>query len=114
MPKRGEVWYANLDPVKGDEIKKTRPVVVISSDSIVGLRNKIIVPITSWKAEYSSLYWMIGIKPSRGNGLTKDSVAAASQVRTISIDRFIRKIGRLPEAKIREVVAAVALCIEYV
>jgi len=34
MPKRGELWIANMDPSIGDEIQKKRPVVVIGSDSI--------------------------------------------------------------------------------
>ena len=32
MIKRGDVYYANLDPVKGHETGKTRPVVVIQND----------------------------------------------------------------------------------
>ncbi len=31
-PKRGEIWLVDLNPTKGQEIQKTRPVVVISSD----------------------------------------------------------------------------------
>ena len=31
--KRGEIWLVNLDPTIGAEIRKTRPVVVISSDA---------------------------------------------------------------------------------
>ncbi|MBP0020617.1 MAG: type II toxin-antitoxin system PemK/MazF family toxin [Cyanobacteria bacterium SBLK] len=33
-PKRGEIYWAKLDPTEGSEIKKTRPVVVVSSDSM--------------------------------------------------------------------------------
>lgn len=34
MPKRGEIWLVNFDPTVGAEIKKVRPAVVISSDSV--------------------------------------------------------------------------------
>jgi len=31
-PKRGEIWLVQLDPTRGQEIQKTRPAVVISSE----------------------------------------------------------------------------------
>ena len=31
--KRGEVWLANLDPTIGGEIRKTRPVLVVSNNA---------------------------------------------------------------------------------
>ena len=34
LPKRGEIWLVNFDPTVGAEIKKVRPAVVISSDSV--------------------------------------------------------------------------------
>ena len=48
MPRRGEIWWANLDPTIGAEIKKTRPCLVIS-DSVVNQhrRTVVIVPISS-------------------------------------------------------------------
>ena len=33
-PKRGEIWWANLEPTRGQEINKKRPVVVLSSDDL--------------------------------------------------------------------------------
>jgi mRNA interferase MazF len=29
-PKRGEIWWVDLEPAKGDEINKTRPAIVLS------------------------------------------------------------------------------------
>ena len=48
MPRRGEIWWANLDPTVGSEIKKTRPCVVISN-SVVNQhrRTVVIVPLSS-------------------------------------------------------------------
>jgi len=31
-PRRGEIWLVDLNPTRGQEIQKTRPVVTISSD----------------------------------------------------------------------------------
>ena len=33
-PKRGEIWLVNFDPAVGGEIRKLRPAVVISLDTI--------------------------------------------------------------------------------
>jgi len=32
--KQGEVWLINLDPTIGAEIKKTRPAIIVSDDSL--------------------------------------------------------------------------------
>ncbi|MDB9317343.1 type II toxin-antitoxin system PemK/MazF family toxin [Nodularia spumigena] len=42
LPKRGEIWLVNFDPTVGAEIKKVRPAVVISSDSVGKLPIKLI------------------------------------------------------------------------
>jgi mRNA interferase MazF len=46
--RRGEVWWAALDPVRGGEIGKTRPAVIVSNDMANRSRNRVqIVPLTS-------------------------------------------------------------------
>ena len=45
--KRGDVVFANLDPTIGVEIKKTRPVIVLSNDSINQFSQLVVVvPLT--------------------------------------------------------------------
>lgn len=34
-PKRGDIWLANFDPTLGAEIKKVRPAVMVSCESLV-------------------------------------------------------------------------------
>jgi mRNA interferase MazF len=46
-PKRGEIWLVDLNPTRGQEIQKTRPVVIISSDFLSPIPLRIIIPITS-------------------------------------------------------------------
>jgi mRNA interferase MazF len=50
--KQGEIWLINLDPTIGAEIKKTRPAIIVSDDSLSKLPLKVIVPITDWKGGY--------------------------------------------------------------
>lgn len=48
MVKRGEVYWVNLDPTVGTEIKKTRPALVISPDDMNNVLPRVIVaPLTS-------------------------------------------------------------------
>jgi len=56
---------------------------------------------------------MVNLKPSAANGLDNESGADAAQIKSISVRRFVYRIGRLPESNLQEIVAAVALCIEY-
>jgi mRNA interferase MazF len=43
--KRGEVWLVDLNPTQGQELQKTRPVVIISSDLFDTISLKIAIPI---------------------------------------------------------------------
>lgn len=49
MPARGEVWTANLDPVKGHEQKGTRPVLIVSIDTLnrARVQRTVVVPIST-------------------------------------------------------------------
>lgn len=87
-PKRGEVWLVRLDPTIGAEIKKTRPVVIVSSDLIGKLPLKWVVPITDWKSYFSTNLWHIYLEPSTTNGLTKTSAADVFQLRRFGYQTF--------------------------
>ena len=113
MISRGDVWLVNLDPTIGQEIKKTRPAVVVSSNSIGKLPLKIIVPITDWKPPYANYPWMVYLEPDQQNGLPKKSGADTFQVRSVDQARLTRKLGQLPEPVMEEIAAGIAICIEY-
>ena len=110
---RGEVWQINLDPTIGAEIKKTRPVVIVSSDTIGILPLRVVIPITDWKNHYQQAAWMVKISPNGVNGLVKDSAADTFQIRSVSTTRFIRKMGELSQEAMDEIVHAIGLVIEY-
>jgi mRNA interferase MazF len=110
-PKRGEVWVVNLDPTKGAEIKKTRPVTVISTDAVRSLPLRTVVPLTT--SDLKIAPWHIEVSASALNGLDRDSHADAVQVRTLACERFVRRLGRLSDETMDEIVAGVAMLIEY-
>jgi mRNA interferase MazF len=43
---RGQIWLYSADPTVGDEIGKTRPAVIVSSNEMRTLRLKVIAHIT--------------------------------------------------------------------
>lgn len=98
-PRRSAVWLVNLAPTVGREIRKTRPVVVISSDAAGKLPIKLIAPITDWKNSFAKNFWHVRINPNSQNNLTKVSAVDTLQLRRIDIQRFIRNIGNISERK---------------
>jgi mRNA interferase MazF len=93
--KRGNVYLASLDPVIGNEINKTRPVIVVSNDINNQFSNTVtVIPITS---NTIKLYpFEVFLKSGVAN-LPKDSKARTDQIRTLDKSRIIKEIGILPE-----------------
>jgi mRNA interferase MazF len=101
--KRGEIWLINLDPTIGAEIRKKRPAIIVSADSIGVLPLRAIVPITEWKEHYANAPWMVLLKPNSENNLDKPSCADTFQVRSVSKNRFIVRLGNVNLNKIKEI-----------
>jgi mRNA interferase MazF len=110
-PKRGEIWFVDFDPSVGAEIRKTRPAVVISRDSIGRLPLRIVVPIADWKAAYAAFPWFVHLPAIRANGLAKRSGADAFQIKSVSESRFVRKLGVVTRTQLNEIASAIALCV---
>jgi mRNA interferase MazF len=108
---RGEIWLINLDPTIGAEISKKRPAVIISNDVVGKLPLKVIVPITEWKDLYANVDWMVRIKPDKNNNLDKESAADTFQVKSVSAERFVNRIGVLPIRTLDEIVEAITTVI---
>lgn len=111
--RRGEIWLVNLDPTVGAEIRKTRPVVVVSSDAIGALPIKLVAPLMEWKDYLAQNVWHVKVTPDRRNGLTKTSAVDTLQLRGVDTQRFIQKLGRVSPAVMRSIVTAIAAVVEY-
>ena len=93
---RGEVHLVELDPVRGSEIRKTRPCLVVSPDELNRhLRTVIVAPMTTGGQAYP---WRV---PCRF--LSRAGFVALDQVRTVDGERLFKKLGRLSPATIKEV-----------
>jgi mRNA interferase MazF len=87
--KRYEIRWASLDPTVGSEMKKTRPVVIVSLDILNERLDTITVcPLTT------SLHpeWRTRLAVKAGQ---RDADIAVDQIRTVSKARLGRKIGEL-------------------
>jgi mRNA interferase MazF len=87
--KRGEIYFANLEPTIGDEIKKARPVLIVSNNANNKVANTItVIPITSNTHKIYPFEVFLDMKDSR---LAKNSKAQCHQIRTISKQRIVNK-----------------------
>ena len=111
IPKRGEIWLIDFDPAVGAEIRKARPAVVMSVDSVGRLPLRIVVPVTDWKPAYSGYGWFVELPATSANRLHKDSGADAFQVKSVSENRFVAFVGEVTPAQIDEIAEAIALCV---
>mgnify|MGYP003404882829 CR=1 FL=1 len=105
--KQADIWLIDLDPTKGAEIQKKRPAIIINDNALGKLPLKIIVPITDWKERYSIAPWMVKLTPTTSNGLKKDSSADCFQIRSLSQERLIKKIGHIDEKTFENIQVAI-------
>ena len=90
-PRRGDVYWVNLDPVVGTEIRKTRPAVVVSNDSCNRYGARVVVlPVTS------------NVKGKRGRPL-------GDQIRSIDKSRLKARVARLTADEMSRVDEALAI-----
>ena len=107
MIKRGDVYYANLDPVKGHETGKTRPVVVIQNDIGNMYSPTTIVAIVTEYSDRKASY-PICVTVKKEKGLKKDSIVNLSQIRTIDKKRLkAPKITELSDNVMKKVDEAI-------
>ena len=110
-PRRGDVWLVNFDPTVGAEIRKVRPAVVVSVAGVGRLPLQIVVPLTDWKPHYANASWFVPVPAAAANGLSKDSGADAFQVKSVSENRFVKRLGEVTSQQLDDIAAAVALCV---
>ena len=111
-PKQAEIWLVNFDPTVGSEVRKTRPALVVSADDIGLLPLRIVVPITSWDETYSNFPWFVLLTPTSTNGLVKPSGADTFQIKSVSKERFVERLGEITGEQFATVLSAILICLE--
>ena len=106
--KRGEIYFAALDPTRGGEIQKTRPVIVVSNNA--ANRSAAVVTVVPLTSNVDRVFPFEVLLAASRTGLSKDSKAMAQQVRTIDKARLnARAAGDLQMGDMRLVDAALRL-----
>lgn len=91
LPCRGEVWLVDLNPTRGHEQNGKRPALIVSND----LFNHgpadlvVVVPLTT---AFKNIPLHVEIKPTK-HGLNAVGYAKCEDVRSISAERLIKRLG---------------------
>jgi mRNA interferase MazF len=91
---RGEIYWADLQPVRGHEQGGDRPVVVLSHDVFNERSGTVIVMALTSQPQRAGypLTWRLPF-----GALPKESRVKISQVRTLSTERLGARLGRLDD-----------------
>jgi len=95
FPTRGELWLIRLPRALGAELQRDRPAVVISSPALDAVPVRIVVPLTTWCHQYEGRINKLRVEANDWNGLHAESAADVLQVRSVSTERFLSRIGVL-------------------
>lgn len=91
--KQGEIWYVDLNPTKVSEQAGFRPTVIISGNLMnTYLPVVICCPLTSKIKNYKG---NLILEPNKTNNLELPSEILTFHIRSISKERFVRKLGQL-------------------
>jgi mRNA interferase MazF len=96
MRKRGEIWLADLNPRRGTEPGKTRPVLIVQAQALLDAEHPstLVVPLTTLLVDAAE---PLRIRIRASGSLRKDSDALIDQVRSIDNRRLVRgPLLRLP------------------
>ena len=97
---RGEIRWADLNPVRGREQAGRRPVLVVSHD-VFNERSGTVIALAMTSQEPRAGFPLT--LESRGAGLPKRSWIKISQIRTLTVDRIGRRLARTSEEELARV-----------
>lgn len=108
FPKRGEIYWINLDPTVGTEMRKSRPSIVVSNDIANRRYQQVtVLPLTSKKTRRVEPFQVF--IPREESGLNKDSKALAEQIRTISKLRLKKLAGMVSQDTLEKIDKAIRI-----
>ena len=95
--KRGEIRVVDFEPVRGSEVDKRRPAVIVSNDGANTTAQRLgrgvitVVPVTS---NVTTVYPFQVLLTAATSGLRVDSKAQAEQVRSVAVERIGERVGQ--------------------
>jgi mRNA interferase MazF len=112
MIKRGEIYFINLNPVKGREQAGERPVLVLSIDSINQLP-LVVTVVVGTKGENISRDFPTNVRISSSeSGLPMETVFLCFQIRSLDKNRFLNSpAGKISVEKMIKIETAIRYCL---
>jgi mRNA interferase MazF len=107
MPERGEIWLANLNPRRGTEPGKTRPVLIVQSQALLDAEHPstLIIPLTTNLIEDAE---PLRVRVSASDQLRQESDLLIDQLRAIDNRRLIEgPLTRLSDSLLAQVEGAI-------
>ena len=109
--KQGEIWYANLNPIKGQEQAGMRPVLIISGNLLNTYLNIVICcPLTTKIKNYKG---NVVLQPNAKNKLKKASEILTFHIRSISKERLTKKVGEITSEEIHKIKLTINEIMDY-
>ncbi len=106
--KRGEVYFADLNPVRGREQGGRRPVLIVQND--IGNRHSPVTIVAAITSSVAERPYPTEVRLTAGQGgLPKASAVLLNQIKTIDQDRLERCLGQLDAAAMRQVDEAIKI-----
>ena len=103
---RGEIWWVSLDPTQGSEIKKTRPCVVLTHDTLNQLRRTVVViPLSSAARPHPPI-----TVPVTCQG--QPAVAVVDQIRAVAKHRLKSKLEAMTSDDLAAIGKAISTILE--
>jgi len=100
---RGEIRWADLNPVRGHEQAGQRPVLILSHDIFNARSGTVIAVALTSQAQKAGLPLTLELKVAE---LRKPTWAKISQIRTLSVQRIGKRLARIPPAAVTKVTEA--------
>ncbi len=95
---RGDLFWVNLNPTVGSEIRKQRPCVILSANPInKARRTVVVVPLSTAAKEHPPIVVAV-------HALDRDAVAVGDQIRAIDKTRLVKYAGRLSPQDMEKIV----------
>lgn len=98
---RGEIWWADLNPVRGREQAGVRPVLIISDDVFNQRSGTVIALAITSQAPTAGFPLTLELA---AHSLPKKSWVKISQIRTLSVERLSSKIGKISAAELSRII----------
>jgi len=105
--KKGDLFFADLNPVVGSEQGGVRPIVIIQNDKGNKYSPTTVVATITSRQTKKPLPTHVEIKV--GNGITKKSIVMLEQIRTIDKARLLEHIGTLEQEDVKRIDEALVI-----